>query len=209
MKRVLPYFIISLFILVSCGQGKQQTNTSAPEEAVSEEVVSDTTGEREPTDEEIREYGILTSIEDAPYPMFSIDVEFPEREMKMSFLFNVEESPLDMAELVEMEGKYATIYYIFEDDPRIEAIVRECEPIWGEIAQESNGGKEITGVLSGAESVSGDLPGTITITAQDGTKKDFKHFIDEAIVAANNEEVTVFYYEHGPGKITYLKASEN
>ncbi len=204
MKRTLPYFILSLFILVSCGQTKQQTSTQEPEE-----VESAPSGEREPTDEEIREYGILTSIEDAPYPMFSIDVEFPERQMHMSSLFNVEESPLDMAELLEMEGKYATIYYIIEDDSRIEAIVRECEPVYGEISPESNGGKEITGVLSGASSVSGDLPGTITITAGDGTQKEFKHFIEEAVVAVNDEEVTVFYYEHSTSKITYLKVSED
>lgn len=214
MKRILPFLILCLLILNSCGQDKQQTKTSEPEEAesvtstASEAAETVAWAEREPTDEEIREYGILTEIEDAPYPMFSIDVEFPERQSAASFLFNVEESPLDMGALLDMKGKYATIYYIIEDDPRIEAIVLECEPVYGEISPESNGGKEITGVLSGATSVSGDLPGTITITAQDGTQKEFKLYIDEAVIAVNDEEVTVFYYEHGTSKITYLKPAE-
>lgn len=202
MKK--PYILLSLLIILASCSSKKTTDTQEAETDTQE--VAD--GEREPTNDEIREYGILTSIEDAPYPMFSIDVEFPERQMNMSFIFNVEESPLDMGALLDMKGKYATIYYIIEDDPRIEAIVLECEPVYGEISPESNEVKEITGVLSGATSVSGDLPGTITITASDGTQKEFKLYIDEAVIAANDEEVTVFYYEHSTSKITYLKAAE-
>lgn len=186
-----------MIICLSCGNNKQQSQNS------------DTVSEREPTDNEIREYGILTSIEDAPYPMFSIDVEFPEREMSMSFSFNVEESSLDMEALMAMKGKYATMYYVIEDDPQIESIVKECEPVWGEINPDSNGIKEITGVLSGASAVSGDLPGILTITTRDGTVMEFEHFIEDAVVAVNDEEVTIFYYEHYMNKITYLKASED
>lgn len=202
MKK--PYIFLSLLIILASCSSKKTTDTQETETDTQE--VAD--GEREPTDEEIREYGILTEIEDAPYPMFSVDVEFPERQSSASFIFNVEESPLDMAALIAMKGKYATIYYIIEDDPRIEAIVLECEPVYGEISPESNGGKEITGVLSGATSVSGDLPGTITITASDGTQKEFKLYIDEGVIAANDEEVTVFYYEYSTSKITYLQPAE-
>lgn len=199
------YLLLSfLVILASCGSSK----TSETQEAETEtQEVAD--GEREPTDDEIREYGLITEIGDTGYPRFYIDVEFPERNMRASFSFNVEESPLNMEQLTAMEGKYATIYYVIEDDPRIEAIVRECEPVFGEISPESNGGKEITGVLTGATSLSGDLPGTITVTASDGSSIEFEVFIEDDIMAVNDEEVTVFYYENSASKITYLKASED
>jgi len=204
MKK--QYLLLSFFlILASCGAKKTSDTQEADTET--QEV---TEGEREPTDDEIREYGLLTAIGDTGYPMFYIDVEFTERNISASFSFNVEESPLDMAQLTAMEGKYATIYYIIDDDPYIEAIVRECEPVYGEITAESTGGKEITGILSGATSLSGDLPSTITVTANDGTKIDFRLFIeDDEILAVNNEEVTVFYFESSSNKITYLKASED
>ncbi|MCE7991043.1 MAG: hypothetical protein HEP71_03650 [Roseivirga sp.] len=209
MKRIFPYLVLSLFILTNCGQSKNQDKISESEEQTSE--TSETSGEREPTDEEIREYGILTSIEDAPYPMFSIDVEFPEREMKMSFLFNVEESPLDMTELLEMKGKYATIYYTSDGEPDIYDIHRECESLLGEDAIDINeADQEITGIVSGAESqTTGDLPDELTITSRDGTKMTFQCFITEEMAAANGEEVTVFYRVHYRNTITYLKASED
>lgn len=206
MKRIFPYLVLSLFILTSCGQSKKQDKTSE-----SGEQISETSGEREPTDEEIREYGILTSIEDAPYPMFSIDVEFPEREMKMSFLFNVEESPLDMTELLEMKGKYATIYYTSDAEPDIYDIHRECESLLGEDAIDINeADQEITGIMSGAESeTTGDLADELTITSSDGTAITFQCFITEEMAAANGDEVTVFYRLHYSNRITYIRVSED
>lgn len=217
MKRTLLSLVLIFFVLaVGCGQGKEQTKTSEPSEPATEksepsEPATEKSDEREPTDNEIREYGLLTSIEDAPYPMFSIDVEFPEREMTASFLFNVEESPLDMEKLMSLRGKYATIYYTSEEEPDIYDIHRECESLLGEDAFDiTDADDEITGIISGAESeTTGDLPGKITVTSSDGSSMTFECFITEAMAAANGDEVTVFYATRAMNRITYIKASED
>ena len=207
MKKALTFLSLLIF-LTACGSGKT-TGAEETESDTESTQVGETNGEREPTDDEINEFGLIKGIEDSGYPMFAIDVEFPERQMMASYRFNVEESPLNVEQLTAMKGKYATIYYITEDDPLIESIIRDCDPVWGEVAPDSNGIEEITGVLSGADATSGDLPGTITITASDGSTKDFDIFIEEEMVAVNGTEVTVFYYENSTQTITYLKESEN
>lgn len=206
MKHIFSFLVLSLFILTGCGQGKEQTNTSEPEEQAVTAL-----DEREPTDDEIREYGILTEIEDAPYPMFSIDVEFPEREMSQSFLFNVEESPLNMESLMALRGKYATFYYTSDEEPDIYDIHYECESLLGEDAIDiTDADDEITGVLSGAESVSaGDLPDEITITSKDGKAMAFECFITEEMAAGNGEEVTVFFSKRYVNRITYISHSKD
>lgn len=205
MKK-LPLLLTCLVLLSACQKTQKNSNE---EQTETEQAVAEEDTEREPNDDEIREYGLITAIEDSGYPMFSIDVEFPERQTSASFSFNVEASPLDAAQLEAVKGKYATIYYEVVDDPTIESILRDCDPVWGVVSPDSNGIKEINGILSGAESISGDLPGTLVITTDDGRQMKFEHFIEEEVLAVNNTEVTVFYYENSRQTITYLRASED
>lgn len=209
LKSLLPPYFLALAIICSgCGPVKEKAdNTQLAEKEASSEVLLE---EREPTDDEVREYGILTAIEDSGYPLFSIDVEFPEREMTASFSFNIEKSPLSMEQLIAMKGKYATFYYTTEDALQLADIIHNGKTVLGEYGLDSfEGFDSATGKLSGAEApTSGDLPGTITLTSGNNTL-EFDYFITDEVVAINEKEVTVYYYELGVNEITYIWASED
>ena len=211
MKKqyILPVLLI-LFVACQPAKDKTEESEKAATEQESQEVVSDD-GEREPTDDEIRELGLIKAIEDTGYPMFYIDVEFPERNMTISFNFNVEENPLNVEQVMAMKDKYATIYYITEDALQLADVLYQDKTVLGEYGLDDfDGFDKANGTLSGAdEPTPGDLPGTITVTTNDGQVLSFEYFVTDEMVAVNKKEVTVYYYEQGMNKITYLKASED
>lgn len=200
------FSIFFLLVLFNCNPAKEQSeNTKAKAE---EQTFK--TNQREPTDDEIREFGRLTEIEDGAYPMFSLNLEFPERQTTEGFSLNIESISLDIEGLMAMKGQYATIYDTSDEEPDIYDIHRECESLLGEYAIDINeADKEITGILSGAASISnGDLPDEITITAGDGTEVTFKCFISDEVAAANGDEVTVFYATKYVNNVTYILPSK-
>jgi hypothetical protein len=118
---------------------------------------------------------------------------------------------VSLEELSKLRGQYVTLYYVFDESPRLMDMVVECESVLGEYAPEyQQGWDEITGVLSGADEVtSSDLPGEITVSASNGTEMSFEYYVDDAMVAANSKEVTVYYVSDFKNRITYLRPSEN
>lgn len=58
-----------------------------PSNAKSKTETSDELGE--PTGDEIRELGRILSARDAGYPMFVVEIEFPERQFSETFLLNI------------------------------------------------------------------------------------------------------------------------
>ena len=73
---------------------------------ITEEVIEQLEdGEREPTEDEIREYGIIKTIEDTEYPMFVVTVEFPERQTTAYFNINIEALPQSDSDLYALKGK--------------------------------------------------------------------------------------------------------
>ena len=59
---------------------------------------------RDPTDDELNEYGLIASVEDGPYPMYSVTIEFPERRMRQSFSLNIEAVDMDRDALNVWKG---------------------------------------------------------------------------------------------------------
>ena len=53
--------------------------------------------------------------------------------------------------------------------------------------------EKMTGTLSGAENLSGDLPSKIYTIDSDGTKLEFECFVDNEVLATNEKEVTIYY----------------
>lgn len=208
MKK--PYLLIIMsLVIVSCQSSKEKTGEEHAEDELHDAV--EKYEEREPTDDELNEFGIVTSIEDTGYPMFAIDVEFPERQMTASYTFNVEKSPMNAEELMALNGKYATFYYITEDELQLADVLFEGKTLLGEYGlDEYEGFDTATGKLAGAdEPTPGDLPGKVTVTTNSGETLSFKYFVTNEMVAVNEKEVTIYYYEMGVNEITYLWASEN
>ena len=204
MKQLLSILACSV-LFSACGSADTEetsTDTSAVEEMA---VTTD-----EYTDEEIREYGLVKEVEDTGYPMFAIDMEFPERNMTTSFSLNIEAGGFDHDAVYNMKGKYATIYYTSELMPSLADMQVKGNSVFGKYAPENIDPEwqKITGTLSGAHEPSqGDLPGTVTVTGKDGNQVNFKYYIDDAMVAANGKEVTAYYLMSGRNNITRIELS--
>ncbi len=166
--------------------------------------------DREPTDDEIREFGILTNIEDGQYPQFTLTVEFPDRHSEADFNLNIESIPQSVAALNALKGKYVTIYYTDSEENMLMDIHFKGKTLYGQYAPEMDDGyKQITGVLGGADHESGDTPSEIWITSPEGKKMLFKEFVTKEIMAKNGKTVTGYYYQRFSRAISYLKPSPN
>ncbi|MBK8669651.1 MAG: hypothetical protein IPN89_09355 [Saprospiraceae bacterium] len=124
-----------------------------------------------PEQGEITELGIVREVEDSGYPFATVTIEFPERKFKETFTINMEEvEQASMTKLKSYVGKYVKFRYTSELTYALLDMYYNSKSIFGsEAAPEGEGIKTMEGVLYGAESVtSGDLPGEISIFAEDG-----------------------------------------
>lgn len=207
MRISLPVLLLSA-ILFACGS-KQTEETKDSTQTEDATTLTDSNGEREPTDDEIREFGLISEIEDGAYPMFNITMEFPERQQSASFNLNIEEIALSVEELLALQNKYATVYYSGEEESQIFDVHLNNQSIWNEEEADFEL-EQVTGILAGANDITeGDLPDEVSITTSNGEKLSFEHYIDEAMVAVNGKEVTVYYSTRYLNTITYMKKSED
>ncbi|NPD44400.1 MULTISPECIES: hypothetical protein [unclassified Lentimicrobium] len=222
LLNIFTLFTILLF-LNSCGNSNLQAQQDVVEdstelassenievEVIEESIFIEDIGEREPTDDEIREFGIISNIEDGIYPMFIVTIEFPEREFQMDFNLNMEYANIDPKSIDLLIGKYASFYYTSELENRLIDMHFQGKSLMGDYAPEvSDNWKKVNGVLSGAESPTiSDLPGSISITDKSGEVFEFEYYVDEMMVKANGQEVNAFYTLRGVEDITYLRVSE-
>lgn len=149
----------------------------------------------EDADEALNVFGLLLSAEDAPYPMFVLDVEFPEKGTREAFMLNMADGAIDPAALDGMVGGYVTIWYDSLLEPSAHDIAIDGRSIFGGgLVTPAEGDSVVTGALSGAAEVSaGDLPDEFVISPPDGAPVRFPYFIPAELVAVNGRTVTVHY----------------
>lgn len=198
-----------LAFLIACkteSKSIMDSSTTNPDDV---ETVDQSNQDREPTSNEIESYGLFSAIEDGPYPMFIVTVEYPEKQSQAYFNLNIEQLHEELGDLLAMKGNYKTFYYIDSSDNLLMDMVYDGKSLYGELdPQTDDNYKNITGILSGAETETmGDLPNTIYITDASGKKMAFKEFITPEIVAQNGKTVTAYYYMKYSQDITYLKNS--
>lgn len=161
---------------------------------------------REPGDEELNEYGLITVMEDAGYPMYNVTVSFPERQSSNDFTLNAENTALSH-EVNAFQDKYATLYYESNESNEVLDIIFEGKSLLGEYAPEDHDGlTKFEGLLKGATSESGDLPSELKIEGEEETLV-FEYFVDAETMAANDQQVTVYFYKRYVDEITYLELS--
>tara|TARA_R110002073_G_scaffold313380_3_gene485310 strand:- start:18677 stop:19324 length:648 start_codon:yes stop_codon:yes gene_type:complete len=206
--------VLSLFLLLIIGCKKenqkkvQATDTITTVETDTIIDTDSTTKEYEPTDNDIREFGIMENAEDGGYPFFVVTMNFVERNIKHDFNLNIEAISLTNEELDKLKGKYATIYYTSEDENDLSDLHFKGKSLFGEYAPEMDTNwKKTTGVMTGADRLSGDLPGKVTVTDADGKKTTFEVFIDDETMKANGKTVTAYYTIKGVDKITHIEPS--
>jgi len=154
-------------------------------------------------DDSIRDIGLIKSIEDGPYPMFSVTVEFPKRQFTETFSLNIESMAIDQNDLYATLDQYVTFDYTSELVPRLyEMTFNDKSLLDGGIDPTL---KKITGILSGAASITkSDLPGLVTVTDQTGKQVHIPHYVSPAMVEANGKEVTAYYYLRTENNIVHI-----
>ncbi len=159
----------------------------------------------------IPEMGLLTHVEDSGYPFATLTIEFPERNFSEYFTINMEEVKNGSIEdLQTYIGQYITFEYTSEFQYTLLDIYYESYSIFGsEVAPEGEGIRSIEGVLYGAENITeGDLPGEVSVFANDGENHYFPYFVTQEMVAVNEKVVTVFYEIRSQHVITAIQLVE-
>lgn len=217
MKNNAKLIIMLVFSIIFFGcKSESKKKSTEDTKSVQKDTVVDTNldvvdseiKEYEPSDDDIREYGRIEHIEDSTYPFFIVTFNFVERNMKQDFNLNIEAISLTDTELYKLKGKYATLYYTSELEDDLSDLHLEGTSLFGEYAPDMDPSwKKITGVMSGTESLSGDLPGKITVTDSEGEKIEFALYIDDETIKANGKTVTAFYTTEGVNKVTHIEPS--
>jgi len=165
----------------------------------------------EDDDEAIREYGKIVKFEDGVYPQYIVTVEFPERRgMIMDFNLNIAAVNISEETLNNLLGKYVTLYYTSELVDDLNDIHFEGKSLYGEYAPEMDDSwNQFTGILSGAKSLSGDLPNLVGVTDSLGETRNFELYVDDAVQKADGKQVTVYHSIRSINTITYIEPSKD
>ncbi len=178
------------------GDGKQNTLYFERKWVVigDEDVEPDDDYDPDVPDDAIRDYGLFEKYQDGAYPMYIVTIDFVEKNYKMDFNLNIEAVSINAETLNSLMGKYVSFYYTSEWVEDINDLYFEGKSLSGQYAPELD--KEwftFKGTLSGATSLSGDLPSLITITNSAGESMNFEWYVDDKVKEANDKEVTAYY----------------
>lgn len=209
MKHVIV--ILTLTGLIACNQNKEQNNANEKADSL---TTADTTIYPEnleassfPNGELVHETGILKNYEDGGYPIATLTIEFPERKFEETFSLNLEEiKEINQETLSKSIGKYLDFSYVSNLENALMDIQSNGKSIFKTDAiPVTKEMKSITGVLIGANEVTGgDLPNKISVSNTEQTL-DFEYYVTEDMVKFNKKTVTVFYEERASNNLVELK----
>ncbi|MGJ8561264.1 MAG: hypothetical protein ACSHX3_13595 [Litorimonas sp.] len=156
-------------------------------------------------DDILTETGILSSIEDGPYPIYSITLEFPKREMQASFTLNVEAVAVDTNALYTRLNETISINYTSDLVLNIVEMELESGFLYDtENREDLRDYKSASGLMQEASVTMGDLPGTFYLEDAEDNRTYFEEFVTEEMVAGNGRQVTVYYYESFMNNVTAI-----
>ena len=191
------YRILFLCILTICTIsciGKE--NKSGTEGHFSKDSISQNMNPIASKDSEITERGLVKEVEDSSYPFVTVTIEFPERKFTEYFTINmveVENASLDVIR------NYVGKYVVFNSTSTLSHALLDLQlngkSLLGMNSNDIDSNwKIIEGELDGAsEETAGDLPGEISIWADDGENLYFEFYVTSEMVAANGKRVKGYY----------------
>lgn len=159
---------------------------------------------------ETRIDGVVSQIEDGPYPQYTIILQ-PDGGEAVSLYLNAEGgADLGGQTASDFAGQTVVAYYTTADDPVLTDVQTPAGvSLLPADSAAVQGAETIAGTLSGADAVTqSDLPDTVTITDAQGTAHTFEFYIPEAMVAANGQQVVAHYRPGVRHAITLLRATE-
>lgn len=165
--------------------------------------------DRSGADDILTEIGILSSVEDGAYPIYSITLEFPEREMWASFTVNVEAVAVDTNALYEHVNETISVDYTSDIDLSIIEMELESGFLNGtENREDLRDYKSASGLMQDASVTMGDLPGTFYLEDAEDNRTYFEDYVTEEMVAGNGRQVTVYYYERFVNNVTAIRLGD-
>lgn len=192
----------SLLWISSCGNS---TDSNTTDEATTEATESDAPVALDT----LRELGLIKTVEDAGYPMYSLEIEFPERGFSEGFLLNAEDiQGLDLAKLGSSAGKYIAFEYTSELENALLDMKLNGKSVYaeGEAFEPSPETKTFEGILKNAsEPTTSDLPDQISISGADGKTEKFDCYITPLMAKANGKKVVGYYEVRTANRIVGLE----
>lgn len=174
----------SLVWISSCGNS---TDSNTNDEASTEATESDAPAALDT----LRELGLIKTVEDAGYPMYSLEIEFPERGFSEGFLLNAEDiQGLELEKLGSSAGKYIAFEYTSELENALLDVKVNGKSVYaeGEAFEPTPETKTFEGTLNNAgEPTTSDLPDQISISGADGKTEKFDCYITPLMAKANGK----------------------
>lgn len=136
--------------------------------------------------------GVVSSVEDGAYPMFTLHLIEDGMSVPTSFSLMAEGADLGGADLYTLEGKTVSIEYV--EPERWDLISIALVENENDMDVEPRDGWHfVSGRLHGASNITGgDLPDELTINVINGERIVFDYYIDEQMVALNNRDVSAW-----------------
>jgi hypothetical protein len=145
-------------------------------------------------DDWLSEIGVFSRIEEGGYPFYSLNVEFPKREMVMAFLLDVEELGISPDAIERLEGKSVSFEYTSDLEKNVVEIELESGFVLGWVDREDlRDYKTERGILGGAEVTMGDRAGSFYLEDAEGGRVVFETFVTPELAAANGRDAIVYY----------------
>ena len=197
MTTKLLTVLLCFALCLSC-TGQSKPTAQAQQEAPAQESSS--------AQEEIREMGLLKSAEDSGYPFMTLQIEFPERGFEEYFSVNLQEVGVDPGTISKWVGRYVEFYYTSNIANALMDLRMEGKSLLGMNPDDlPEGLKRATGVLDCPDELSGDTPGTLSVTDPHEFSLNFEFFITQELVDAKGQIVEAFYEERTENKIAKIK----
>lgn len=192
----------SLVWISSCGNS---TDSNTNNEASTETTESDAPVALDT----LRELGLIKTVEDAGYPMYSLEIEFPERGFSEGFLLNAEDiQGLDLEKLGSSAGKYISFEYTSELENALLDLKLNGKSVYndGDPFMPTPETKTFEGILNNAgEPTTSDLPDQISISGSGGKTEKFDCYITPLMAKANGKKVVGYYEVRTANRIVALE----
>jgi len=192
---VFRFLILSFFVVFtfSCS-GKQKNRNQVINFAADSISGKKNTGLSK--DGEITERGLVKDVEDSGYPFATVTIEFPERKFSEYFTINMEEVENASLDVIRnYVGKYVVFNYTSTLSYALLDLQKDGKSLLGMDSNDIDPSwKIIEGELDGAsEETVGDLPGEVSIRANDGENLYFEFYVTSEMVSANGKRVKGYY----------------
>jgi hypothetical protein len=199
--------LLAAAALVGCGPAPEPKQAVAIDanQAIAAAAPSPAEPAPAPADE-LADTAEVVSVEAGTYPMYALGLKlFSEPRPTLTLNADAEALGLGAQGIEALRGRTVAVRYTIRLEPDLRDLQLKGVSLLGADAPRSLAGlARIDGLLSGAETESGDLPSKITNTPARGAPVSFDYFVTAKETAANGQPVTGYYGQRPANRILSL-----